>query len=176
MRRLAKWRGATLYLALCVGIGTGLVAVGKSVTDRHCPREMDVFGGLIPYTRLFEGTPPGYAPGRCFPAGHASGAFSLVGLYFVARARRRPRAGWWLAPAVLLGAAFAVAQQARGAHFVSHNLWAAAICWYAALALSEAFGRSLAGASGAGEAPQKAWELENEKSQPRRPRQSGRSA
>lgn len=175
-RRLAEWRGAALYLALCVGIGTGLVAAAKEVTDRHCPRAMEVFGGSVPYTRLFEGTPPGYPPGRCFPAGHASGAFSLVGLYFVARARRSPRAGWWLAPGALLGTAFAFAQQARGAHFLSHNLWAAAICWYAAIALAALFGRSLAGVSEAGLAPQKAWELENEKSQPRRPRQSGRSA
>ena len=137
---------------------------------------MSIYGGAVPYTRLFEGTPAGYPRGRCFPAGHASGAFSLVGLYFVARARRSRRAAWWLAPAVLLGAAFALAQQARGAHFLSHNLWAAAVCWYAALALSAAFGRRLAGTDASGTAPQKAWELENEKSQPRRPRQSGRSA
>lgn len=175
--RLAKWRGAALYLALCVGTGAGFVAAAKEVTDRHCPREMDVFGGSIPYTRLFDGTPAGYPPGHCFPAGHASGALSFVGLYFVARARRSPHAGWWLAPAVLLGGAFALAQQARGAHFLSHNLWAAAVCWYAALGLSFALGGSLAGAaSDRTPAAQNAWELENEKSQPRRPRRSGRSA
>jgi membrane-associated PAP2 superfamily phosphatase len=175
-RRLAEWRGAALYLTLSIGLGTGLVAAAKEVTDRHCPRAMDAFGGSVPYTRLFQGTPAGYPPGRCFPAGHASGAFSLVGLYFIARARRSPRAVWWLAPAILLGAAFALAQQARGAHFLSHNLWAAAVCWYAALALSAAFGPRLAGADETGTEPQKAWELENEKSQPRRPRQSGLSA
>lgn len=176
VRALERWRGAAFYLALCVGVGTGLVGAGKELTDRHCPRAMSIYGGSVPYTRLFEGTPAGYPRGRCFPAGHASGAFSLAGLYFVARARKSPRAALWLAPAVLLGAAFALAQQARGAHFFSHNLWAAAICWYAALALSAAFGRRLAGANEASRAPQKAWELENEKSQPRRPRQSGLSA
>jgi membrane-associated PAP2 superfamily phosphatase len=175
-RGIAKWRSAALYLALCIGLGTGLVAAAKEVTDRHCPRAMDVFGGSVPYTRLFEGTPAGHPRGRCFPAGHASGAFSLVGLYFVARARRSPRAGWWLAPAALFGAAFAFTQQARGAHFLSHNLWAAGICWYAALALSIGFGRKLSGVSESPAAVQNAWELENEKSQPRRPRQSGRRA
>jgi membrane-associated PAP2 superfamily phosphatase len=174
IRALEGGRAASLYLALCVGVGTGLVGAAKELTDRHCPRAMNIYDGPVPYTRLFEGTPAGYPRGRCFPAGHASGAFSLVGLYFVARARRSPRAGWWLAPAVLLGAAFALAQQARGAHFLSHNLWAAVVCWYAALGLSAAFGRRLAAESGT--APQKAWELENEKSQPRRPRQSGLSA
>ena len=43
------------------------------------------------------------------------------------------RAG--LALAVTVGTLFAYAQWSRGAHFFSHDLWSAAICWGATLLL-----------------------------------------
>jgi membrane-associated PAP2 superfamily phosphatase len=65
---------------------------------------------------------------------------SLLGLYFVARARRVRRPVVWLLPGLVLGGLYALGQHARGAHFLSHDLWAAAVCWIVALGLAWAFG------------------------------------
>jgi membrane-associated PAP2 superfamily phosphatase len=132
--RLRSWRRAALFLALAIGLGTGGVALAKQLTNRHCPWEYDRYGGKIPYVRLFGATPSGCPKGDCFPAGHASGAFSLMGSYFIFYGRRRLARGG-LAIGMGLGALFGFGQLARGAHFFSHNLWSAAVCWFAALLL-----------------------------------------
>ncbi|WP_341274603.1 phosphatase PAP2 family protein [Rivibacter subsaxonicus] len=68
-------------------------------------------------------------PGRCFPGGHASGAFAFVGGWFALREHRPTRARAWLIGSLLLGASFSTAQTLRGAHYPSHGLYSAWICW-----------------------------------------------
>jgi membrane-associated PAP2 superfamily phosphatase len=51
------------------------------------------------------------------------------------RDRYRRAASWALASALLLGVAFSIGQEARGAHFVTHDLTSAAIVWFVQLAL-----------------------------------------
>ena len=51
-----------------------IVALLKHLTNKHCPWSLDMFGGAIPYTGLFEVLDPLYPRGQCFPAGHAAGA------------------------------------------------------------------------------------------------------
>lgn len=133
--KLRPWRREAIYLFLAIIIGTSLVTAGKNLTNRHCPWDMDRYGGKVPYTNLFEGTPKGFPPGRCFPAGHAAGGFALMSLYFVFRDRNKPLARAMLAAGFLTGFVFGYAQMARGAHFFSHNVWTAAICWLVALFL-----------------------------------------
>ncbi len=132
---LRPWRRAALYFVLSIGIGTGLVALGKATTNRHCPWDYDRYGGSVPYVRLFEQNPPGCSRGNCFPAGHASGGFAMMSGYFIFYKRNRRLAIGILVLGLALGSLFGFAQVARGAHFVSHNIWTAAICWFAALLL-----------------------------------------
>lgn len=135
LERLRPWRRQALYMILVIALGTGAVALGKATIDRHCPWDYDRYGGEVPYVRLFEPVPPGFERGHGFPAGHASGGYALVGSYFLfyGRSRRRSLAG--LALGLGLGSLFGFGQLARGAHFASHNLWSAALCWYASLVL-----------------------------------------
>jgi membrane-associated PAP2 superfamily phosphatase len=68
-------------------------------------------------------------PGHCFPAGHASTGFAFVAGYFGLVKRLPTLARRWLWAAVVGGAVLGVAQQLRGAHFMSHTLWTAWLCW-----------------------------------------------
>jgi len=134
---LAPWRRPILYAGVCLAVAPLLVAILKLVSGRHCPWEIARYGGRVPWTRLFEAAPPvpPDAPrGRCWPASHASSGMALCALYFVGRVRGSRRLWLWALPAIVLGAAFALCQQARGAHFLSHNLWSAVLCWVVALA------------------------------------------
>jgi membrane-associated PAP2 superfamily phosphatase len=133
--RLRPWRRAALFLTLAIALGTGSVALGKATINRHCPWDYERYGGKVPYTKLFEPAPAGVKQGHGFPAGHASGALSLMSSYFVFYSRSRRLALAGLAAGLLLGAVFGFGQLVRGAHFVSHNLWTAAVCWFVALFL-----------------------------------------
>ena len=62
-------RRAILFVALALAIAPLSVAAGKASSDRHCPWDIDEFGGHAPYTRLFASLPHGVDAGHCSPAG-----------------------------------------------------------------------------------------------------------
>lgn len=128
-------RRPALYVVLCLALGPGLVAGLKTVTNKHCPYDLAVYGGFAEYTRLLDAAPPGERPGRCFPGGHASGGFALMAFYFVWRRRRASWAATALVGGFAYGFTIGFGRVMQGAHFLSHNLWAALVCWFVALIL-----------------------------------------
>jgi membrane-associated PAP2 superfamily phosphatase len=49
--------------------------------------------------------------------------------YFCLRQNNAPGAMKWLLVAVCIGFILGISQQMRGAHFMSHTLWTAWLCW-----------------------------------------------
>jgi membrane-associated PAP2 superfamily phosphatase len=49
--------------------------------------------------------------------------------YFGLRQNNAPGAMKWLVLAIGIGFVLGIAQQMRGAHFMSHTLWTAWLCW-----------------------------------------------
>lgn len=133
--RLHLWRWPASYLALSVGLSTSLVSLLKSWTQMDCPWDLIRYGGSRPWFGLFEPR-HGIAASGCFPAGHASAGYAWVALYFVAMALRPAWRGPALASGLAAGLVFGIAQQLRGAHFMSHDLCSLSLCWLMALALS----------------------------------------
>lgn len=131
-------KGLTLpdrtQIALAVLGGIALSTLVKRLSDTSCPWDLLQFGGAVPYVSHWAlGTTDG-GGGHCFPAGHASAAFGFVGAWFVLRRTRPSIARWWLPAALAAGLVLGVAQQMRGAHYMSHTLWTALICWCVGLA------------------------------------------
>ncbi|MFZ9583466.1 MAG: phosphatase PAP2 family protein [Pseudohongiellaceae bacterium] len=126
---LRAWRAALLSVLVTAVVGALLVNVAKRLTHVDCPWDLLRYGGELPYVRVFEPHPRTFAYGQCFPAGHASAGYAWFGLYFLVRAYR-PRWRWLALGAVLtVGGVFGLAQQMRGAHFLSHDVWSLLICW-----------------------------------------------
>jgi membrane-associated PAP2 superfamily phosphatase len=134
----ARWRPLgrpLLYLLLSVGLSTGLIALLKSGTHMDCPWDLERYGGLRPFVGLFEARPAALGNPACFPAGHAGSGYAWVALFFFMR-EVRPQWRWpALLTALAVGAIFGLAQQLRGAHFLSHDLWSLAISWAVASTL-----------------------------------------
>lgn len=132
--RLAPWRRALAYLALTTLLATAVVAGVKSVSGMDCPWDLTRYGGDRAFVSLFEHRPSTMPAAACFPAAHASAGYAWVTLYFFFLATR-PRLRWaGLSLALVVGATFGFAQQLRGAHFLSHDLWTLVSCWLVALA------------------------------------------
>ncbi|MFB0916333.1 MAG: hypothetical protein QMB88_09985, partial [Burkholderiaceae bacterium] len=76
--------------------------------------------------------------GGCFPGGHVSSAFGYVallpGFLMAAEAPIRSRARMALFALMVIGLALGLAQTLRGAHYPSHTLWTAWLCWVSAWA------------------------------------------
>ncbi len=150
LRRLAWPR--RLQLALSVLLATGVVSLVKSASHTSCPWDLAQFGGVAHHQSHWLGWWLGDGgPGRCFPAGHASAGFAFLAGWFALR-RDLPRpAAAWLVAALMAGLLLGLVQQLRGAHFMSHTLWTAWVCWMVGWAVDQAFawsaGRRLQGAT-----------------------------
>ena len=127
-------RRTTIYVLVTITLSWGLVGGLKQVTNVACPWDLQDFGGTRPHIALLATRPLGFEPAACFPGAHSASGFSLFAFYFAFR-DHRPRvakAALWVA--LLVGSAFALCQEARGAHFLSHDVCSAFIVWFVALA------------------------------------------
>jgi membrane-associated PAP2 superfamily phosphatase len=109
-----------------------LIKLVKHHSALQCPWDLNRYGGDTPYMRLLDHIPPGWEAGHCFPAGHASSGLWLAALAVLWLPRQPVKAFvvFWLGLGV--GLAMGWVQQMRGAHFLSHTLWAG---WIAAALL-----------------------------------------
>lgn len=142
--RLERWRYELSFVA-AVSLASALaVTLIKGQSMHSCPWSLAEFGGMGTYFRLFDPAPPSPGPGRCLPSGHASVGFMWIAAYFALRARRPALASASLLASLLLGLVAGFAQVVRGAHFASHVLLTAWICWCVAL-IGDLASRSLRG-------------------------------
>jgi len=124
------WLLATL---LCLAV----VSLIKRTSLTSCPWDLAEFGGTAHYISHWAFGLRDGGGGHCFPSGHASAAFAFLGGGW-ALARAYPRlARLWLAAIVCLGTVYGAGQMLRGAHYPSHTMWTAWICWAVTLAATQ---------------------------------------
>ena len=120
------WLGCTVLCLL-------LISTIKHFSLTSCPWDLREFGGNAQWVSHWAFGASDGGPGRCFPSGHASGAFAFLAGYLALRESAPRPARIWLAVVLVLGAVFGWAQLMRGAHHLSHTLWTGAICWTVAV-------------------------------------------
>ena len=124
-----QWWGVTVLCLLAV-------PTLKLFSKTSCPWDLAEFGGAAQYVSHWRLGVGDGGVGRCFPSGHAVAAFAFLSQYFLWRDHARGRARAWLGLVMALGAVFGLAQLARGAHYPSHTLWSAWLCWTLCAAMS----------------------------------------
>ena len=119
---------------LALALGPSLTAIGKEYSNVFCPSEIRRYGGDVRYVKLCEPFPADDRParrGHCFPAGHCSGGFALLGLAWLRPTRR------WRAGAIALGLGvgwiMGLYQMFKGAHYLSHTVTTMLLCWIVAV-------------------------------------------
>ena len=127
LRRLARRDRVQLVLSIVAAIAVSTLV--KRLSNTSCPWDLAEFGGVARHVSHWRWGVQDGGPGHCFPAGHASAAFGFVAGWFVLRRAAPGLATGWLLAAVAGGLVLGLAQQLRGAHYLSHTLWSAWICW-----------------------------------------------
>lgn len=127
LRRLPRWDRA--WLLVVAAAAMLLVSSLKRMSLTSCPWDLQAFGGVASYVSHWRWGQADGGPGHCFPAGHASAAFGWAAGFFALWPHSRRWAAGWLVAVLAVGLLAGVAQQLRGAHFMSHTLWTAWLCW-----------------------------------------------
>ena len=138
LRQLAA--GRRVQLAASALLASAFITLLKAGNHTSCPWDLHEFGGVATHISHWAGwrATDGGA-GGCFPAGHAATGFAFLGGYFALRDALPRLARSWLAAALVAGLALGIAQQLRGAHFMSHTLWTGWLCWMIAWLASPLF-------------------------------------
>ncbi len=129
-KTVRTYRKGLVIVLLSLLIVPSVTGILKATTNVGCPRDIKQFSGTYPYVRLFESYPQGTQPDeplRCFPAGHASGGFALMSLYFLFSRRENRKCG--LLTGITLGWLMGGYKMLIGDHFFSHTVISMLLAW-----------------------------------------------
>ena len=104
-----------------------------------CPKNEILYGGSMPRTAVWQKykEPFNKMPHiACWPAGHASGGFALLSLYFFFKSKRKRRVA--IITALIVGWAMGLYKMLIGDHFLSHTVITMLIAWLLILIIAKA--------------------------------------
>jgi len=130
VRRLAKYRRFCVLICLSLIIVPGTISILKNISKVYTPSKIRRYGGNCPYVKTFEKYPPGFKQtkrGKGWPAGHASGGFALMMLYYAFTRKKFRIMG--LSIGLTLGWTMGLYQMLKGAHYLSHTVITMFIAW-----------------------------------------------
>ncbi|WP_095169521.1 phosphatase PAP2 family protein [Pseudomonas sp. Irchel 3H3] len=141
LRFTTEYRRDFWFVVFAFALCTGVIHFLKAHTSVYCPIETTLYGGKLAHIewysnfQLFKEA----GDGRCWPGGHASGGFTMLALYFVAR-----RHQWRFSKAILwgslgLGFIYGTTRVLQGWHYMSHTFWAGIFVWLTCLLTALAF-------------------------------------
>lgn len=116
------WRKPVFLIVLSIALVPLITGAAKAVTGVYSPVDVTVYGGNHPHIGLMEqlwlfGQ---FSGGKSFPAGHASGGFALISLYYLPVSESLKKSLFMLG--LTAGWLMGLYQMSRGEHFMSHTL------------------------------------------------------
>jgi len=110
----------------------------KAVTNTPCPKNISHYGGNYPDLKVFDKYPSDFKQKckiRCWPAGHASGGFALLSLFFLfKRIENRKKA---IIFALAIGWSMGIYKMLIGDHFLSHTFITMFLAWSVVLVIAK---------------------------------------
>ena len=120
-----------LIIVFLSGISVPLIIGSlKDITNTPCPCNIVHFNGLYPENKVFDHYPEEFiqkSKAKCWPAGHASGGFALMALFFLFKTPKNQKKA--LIGALIIGWSIGIYKMLLGDHFLSHTLITMLIAW-----------------------------------------------
>ena len=129
MKKFKEYKKGILIVVLSAIIIPVFIGFLKRETNMPCPKNVVRYGGVYPKTKVWEHYPKGFHKPRikCWPAGHASGGFALMSLFFLFKRKRNKIIG--LLVGISIGWAMGIYKMMIGDHFLSHTILTMLIAW-----------------------------------------------
>ncbi len=127
--RIHRYRQELLFAAGASLVAAATVGALKHFSAHACPWSLDLFGGTATSHPLFSPRAAARSVSGCFPAAHPLSGYAWLAAGFSLYPLAPSLARRWWSVALVLGTLFGAVQIARGAHFPSHVLWSAWVCW-----------------------------------------------
>ncbi|RPI64670.1 MAG: phosphatase PAP2 family protein [Planctomycetaceae bacterium] len=127
---MIKYRKPCLLMCLSIIFVPLIVAGAKKFTNVHTPSQTIPYGGDRPYVKVMERFPKDAylgSRGEGYPAGHATGGFAMMMLYFAFNDRRWKILG--LLAGLTMGWVMGLYQTLNGQHFLSHTFVTMIASW-----------------------------------------------
>ncbi|MDZ7818819.1 MAG: phosphatase PAP2 family protein [Aliarcobacter sp.] len=102
----------------------------KAITNTPCPCNIVNFNGVYPDIKVFDSYPKDFiqpSKAKCWPAGHASGGFALMALFFLFKTPKNQKRA--LIGALIVGWSMGSYKMLLGDHFLSHTLITMIMAW-----------------------------------------------
>lgn len=135
---ISDYRTGLMIVALSLIVVPFTVGQLKGNTNMPCPCQLERYGGKFMESKLFSCYPSDFIQpekAKCYPAGHASGGFALMGLYFLFKTKRNKRLA--LTGAFLTGWITGLYKMMNGDHFLSHTITTMLLAWILILLVSK---------------------------------------
>tara|TARA_B100001063_G_scaffold247351_1_gene293015 strand:- start:554 stop:1243 length:690 start_codon:yes stop_codon:yes gene_type:complete len=102
----------------------------KATSNTPCPCNIEHFGGEYPNIKAFDSYPKDFvqkSKAKCWPAGHASGGFALMALFFLFKTPKNQKRA--LIGALVIAWSMGTYKMLLGDHFLSHTIITMLIAW-----------------------------------------------
>ena len=120
-----------LIIVFLSGVSVPLIIGSlKDITNTPCPCNIVHFNGVYPEKKVFDHYPKEFiqkSKAKCWPAGHASGGFALMALFFLFKTPKNQKRA--LIGALIIGWSIGTYKMLLGDHFLSHTLITMLIAW-----------------------------------------------
>lgn len=127
-----------LIIVLLSAIFVPAVAGGlKEISNTPCPKNIRHYCGDYPDIKVFDTYPENFRQKckiRCWPAGHASGGFALMSLFFLFKSPKNKRRS--IIFALIIGFSMGIYKMLIGDHFLSHTIITMLLAWITILSIS----------------------------------------
>ncbi len=110
----------------------------KAVTNTPCPHDWVLYNGTYPNLKLFDYYPIDFIQKskiKCWPAGHASGGFVLMALFFLFKTQNNKNKALFLGLAI--GWSMGIYKMIIGDHFFSHTVMTMLFAWLIILIIAK---------------------------------------
>ncbi|GGD30613.1 hypothetical protein GCM10012288_00800 [Malaciobacter pacificus] len=135
---IIKYKKGLLIVLLSSIIVPITIGALKAVSNTPCPKNIEHFGGDYPNIKVFESYPSDFIQEKkikCWPAGHVSGGFALLSLFFLFKKRKNKIIA--ITSAFTLAWAMGLYKMLIGDHFLSHTIITMLIAWCEILIISK---------------------------------------
>lgn len=109
---------------------SALVGELKKQTNMPCPKNEIHYGGEYPSTKVWQSYPKSFVQTdkiRCWPAGHASGGFALMSLFFLFKTKRNKNLA--LVSVITIAWSMGLYKMLIGDHFLGHTVVTMILAW-----------------------------------------------